>query len=61
MTGELVANEARSLGHRHVVYIPNKDDVTDYLSEILHKGDMVITMGAGDIWKIGEDLMERLQ
>jgi UDP-N-acetylmuramate--alanine ligase len=59
VTGELVAEAARSLGHRQVVYIPNKEDVTDYLSEILRKGDLVITMGAGDICKIAEDLVER--
>lgn len=60
VTGELVANEARSLGHRHVVYIPDFKEVTDYLGRNIQDGDMVITLGAGDVWKIGESLIERL-
>ena len=60
VSGEMVANEARSLGHRQVVYIPDMKNVTDYLEEIVRKGDMVITMGAGDIWKVGEELIERM-
>ena len=61
VTGELVANAARSLGHRQVIYIPDKEEVTDYLKRIVHKGDLVITMGAGDIFRIGEALIERLK
>ncbi len=61
VTGELVADAARSLGHRQVVYIPEKDNVTEYLKSIIRKGDMVITMGAGDIWKVGEALMEKMK
>ncbi len=60
VTGELVANEARSLGHRHVMYIPKKDDVLVYLEKNIQDGDLVITLGAGDIWKVGESLIERL-
>jgi UDP-N-acetylmuramate--alanine ligase len=61
VTGELVAEKARALGHRQVVYIPDKENVTDYLQRIIHKGDLVITMGAGDIWKVGEALIKRLK
>jgi UDP-N-acetylmuramate--alanine ligase len=61
VNGELVANSARSLGHRHVKYIPNKEDVVEYLKDRLHHGDMVITIGAGDIWKTGEELAKKLK
>jgi UDP-N-acetylmuramate-alanine ligase len=27
---------------------------------MLQSGDMVITLGAGDIWKVGPELLERL-
>ena len=33
-------------------------EIADYVSEKAHKGDMVITMGAGDIYKVGEMLRE---
>ena len=60
ITGELVANAARNYGHRQVVYLPNKDEVAEHLKTIVRKGDLVITMGAGDIWKAGEELIDRL-
>ncbi|MFH1942009.1 MAG: UDP-N-acetylmuramate--L-alanine ligase, partial [bacterium] len=61
VTGELVAEAARSLGHRQVVYLPDMEELTDYLRGIVRKGDLIITMGAGDIWRIGEALAERLK
>lgn len=61
VTGELVADAARSLGHRQVVYIPDKEEVPEYLQGVIQEGDLIITMGAGDIWKIGEALIERIQ
>ncbi len=60
VTGELVANAARNSGHRQVDYIPDKEDVVDYLKEIVRPGDLVITLGAGDIYKTGEALIDRL-
>jgi UDP-N-acetylmuramate-alanine ligase len=28
--------------------------------EVLRKGDLMITLGAGDVWKIGEQVVEKL-
>ncbi len=42
------------------VYLPTFVDIEQYLVEILEENDMVITMGAGDIWKIGKELLEKL-
>jgi UDP-N-acetylmuramate--alanine ligase len=61
ITGELVAESARSFGHRQVVYIPSKEEVPEYLKSIVREGDLVITMGAGDIWQVGESLMTMLK
>ena len=33
-------------------------EIAEYVSEKACKGDMVITMGAGDIYKVGEMLLE---
>lgn len=60
VTGELVASAARLLGHRQVVYIQEKGEVAEYLAKIVREGDMIITMGAGDIWKVGEEFIERM-
>ena len=57
VTGELIANAAKEFGHKQVHYVPEKKDVPDYLMTITRPGDMVITMGAGDIWKFGEEFI----
>lgn len=50
----------REYGHRDVTYIREKKDIVDYLLRIIDSGDMVITMGAGDIWQVADELVKRL-
>ncbi|PZD94231.1 UDP-N-acetylmuramate--L-alanine ligase [Paenibacillus sambharensis] len=42
-------------------YLPTKEEVLDYLAESVKPGDLVITMGAGDIWKVAVSLAEKLK
>ncbi|RTZ90122.1 MAG: UDP-N-acetylmuramate--L-alanine ligase [Deltaproteobacteria bacterium] len=48
-------------GHRDVTYIPDKSDIAPTLASIVQPGDMVITLGAGDVWKVGDELAEHLE
>ena len=43
----------------NVLYISNFDDIASYVRENSNYGDVVFTMGAGDVFKIGEDLTKR--
>lgn len=61
VTGELISNTAKKFGHKEVYYIPNKEDVPEFLNNIKKKDDIIITMGAGDIWKYGEMFIELLK
>jgi UDP-N-acetylmuramate--alanine ligase len=58
VTGELIANITKKYGHKNVHYIPDKNDVPNKLMEIKKAGDIIVTMGAGDIWKYGEKFVE---
>ncbi|MFH1312872.1 MAG: UDP-N-acetylmuramate--L-alanine ligase [Candidatus Eisenbacteria bacterium] len=60
VTAESVAKAALTSGHRHVVYMPDREAITEHLAGSLEPGDVVITLGAGDIWKTGDDTMRRL-
>ena len=40
------------------IYCPTLPDVTEQLRKIVRPGDVVITMGAGDIFRAGEALLE---
>ncbi len=42
---------------KDVMYIDNFDDMAEYVRSHAKKGDMVITMGAGDIYKVGDMLL----
>jgi UDP-N-acetylmuramate--alanine ligase len=60
VTGELISNAAKNFGHKNVVYIKDKNDVPQVLNVLKHAGDIIFTMGAGDIWKYGEKFVEML-
>ncbi len=42
-------------------YVPRLQDVTEHLVEELCDGDLVVTMGAGDVWKVADELAERVR
>ena len=41
------------------IYCPTLTDVTDTLAELAQPGDLILTVGAGDIYKAGEELLKR--
>ena len=57
VSGELIVNAAKRYGHKDVHYVPDKKGVPAALKEIVKSQDIVITMGAGDIWKCGEEFL----
>lgn len=61
VTGELIANAAKNYGHKNVYYEPDKTKIPELLKSIYKKDDIIITMGAGDIWKYGEKFVEYLK
>ncbi|HEX6982872.1 MAG TPA: UDP-N-acetylmuramate--L-alanine ligase [Balneolaceae bacterium] len=61
VTGKLVADVAKEYGHRQVHYIEDKAALPAQLKEIIKPGDVVITMGAGDIYKYGEQFVKTLK
>ncbi|MDH7516014.1 MAG: UDP-N-acetylmuramate--L-alanine ligase [Bacteroidota bacterium] len=58
VTGELIAEAARRHGHKHVRYVPDKAEVPALLMDIVQPGDLVITMGAGDIYRYGAEFID---
>ncbi|MGK7369121.1 MAG: glutamate ligase domain-containing protein, partial [Candidatus Halalkalibacterium sp. M3_1C_030] len=59
--GKLIADSAKEYGHRQVHYVEEKQDLPDKLKEIAQAGDVIITMGAGDIYRYGEKFVENLE
>lgn len=44
---------------KEVLFMKDFEKIAEYVSENAESGDMVITMGAGDIYKVGEMLLEK--
>jgi UDP-N-acetylmuramate--alanine ligase len=61
ISGKLIADTASDFGHQQVQYVPDKKDVPAALQAIVKPGDVIITMGAGDIYRYGEAYLSDLQ
>ena len=60
ITGKLVFNAARSTGHKNAHYIPDLKDLQTTLDGIIQENDMVITIGAGTIWRYAQSYFDHL-
>ncbi|HHS50566.1 MAG TPA: UDP-N-acetylmuramate--L-alanine ligase [candidate division Zixibacteria bacterium] len=61
VTAELVYRAAKDYGHREVYYVPDKAEIPERLLRIAQPGDLVISFGAGDIWKSTKAFFELLK
>lgn len=61
VSGEMIANVTKKLGHKNVHYVADKNEIPNKLMQLKKKDDIIITMGAGDIWKYGEKFVELLK
>jgi UDP-N-acetylmuramate--alanine ligase len=42
---------------REATYLPDFSDIVTHLRSVVAKGDLVVTLGAGNVWEIGRDLV----
>lgn len=57
ITGELVVNDARAFGHKEAYFIQDKKQLPEFLMKTTEPGDIVVTLGAGDISKYAEEFV----
>ncbi|HPD60868.1 MAG TPA: UDP-N-acetylmuramate--L-alanine ligase, partial [Thermodesulfobacteriota bacterium] len=48
-------------GHKSVVFFSTTEKIIVHLLKELKPSDVVLTLGAGDVWKVGSELLQRLQ
>ena len=60
VSGAQLAEALKQAGHRGVTFIEKKESLPDQVLPHLKPGDLVVTLGAGDIWKAGTGLLARL-
>jgi UDP-N-acetylmuramate--alanine ligase len=58
-TGEALCSAVGEHGHREARYLGKSAGAGGAVRVLLRPGDIFLTMGAGDVWKLGESLLPR--
>jgi UDP-N-acetylmuramate--alanine ligase len=61
VTGETLAKGIRDHGHKDVAFCGAREEALERLLSTVREGDLVVTLGAGNIVKVGEMFLEKLQ
>lgn len=51
----------KKAGREFALYRPDRDKLLNELATNLREGDIVMTLGAGDVWKVGEELLRMME
>jgi len=61
ITGELLARSLQKYGHNNVTYIPEIRDIPPFINKLAKCDDFIITLGAGDVWKVAYELSNKVK
>ncbi len=56
--GQSLCEGIHQHGHKDVVFHNGQDAAVSYLKKTLRKGDLLLTLGAGDVWQVGEKFLD---
>jgi len=58
---ENLTNGISGHGHKSCCFTGDAEATVEHLQAVLRPGDIVITLGAGNVWQVGEDLLKLLK
>ncbi|MBK7513881.1 MAG: UDP-N-acetylmuramate--L-alanine ligase [Chloracidobacterium sp.] len=61
ITGDILAENIKKFGHKNVTYIGDIDGAIERVLPNVQTGDLVITLGAGSVTRLSDDLVEALK
>jgi UDP-N-acetylmuramate--alanine ligase len=61
VSSECLLAAAKEHGQRHTLYVAEVNEMAERVVELVRDGDLVLTLGAGNIVKVGEKLLELLE
>ncbi len=61
VTGERLAEEIRKHSNPQTIFIKNTDEIAGKLTDLVKSGDIVVTMGAGNIDSVARELVQRMR
>ncbi|MFN0119520.1 MAG: UDP-N-acetylmuramate--L-alanine ligase [Blastocatellia bacterium] len=57
ISGESLAEQIERFGHRNVRYVGPVDGAAKALADVTQSGDLALTLGAGNVWRAGEEFL----
>jgi UDP-N-acetylmuramate--alanine ligase len=60
VTGQLLCEGIQAHGHKEVFFAGRIKDAVARLKKDLKSGDILLTLGAGDVWKVGEQVLKEM-
>ncbi|HEY9231713.1 MAG TPA: cyanophycin synthetase, partial [Blastocatellia bacterium] len=61
VNSRVLAEQTERFGHRHVEYVGPLSNAASRLKEIVQPYDLVLTLGAGNVYQAGEELLRILE
>jgi len=61
VTGAVLAQRIREFGHRCVEFTGAIERSADAVVANVREKDLVLTLGAGNVWQVGERVLEKLR
>ncbi len=61
VTGEMLANRITETGGQEALYVPSFAEAIEFAAGVAKPGDMILTLGAGNISQLGPQVLEALQ
>lgn len=61
ITAEVLTENIRKYGHKNASYIGDVESAAAKVTEYLQTGDLVITLGAGSVTRLSDEILERLR
>lgn len=61
ISSEVLAKRIRDTGFENLTYIPDKKEMIERIVSDLKNGDVIITLGAGDVYRMGEEMLNKLR
>ncbi|MCA9477119.1 MAG: UDP-N-acetylmuramate--L-alanine ligase, partial [Nitrospira sp.] len=60
ISGEMLAQAMKEAGHPSVHWVNGDPALAQKIREALQEGDVFLTLGAGDVWKTGKEILANL-
>ena len=61
VNSETLVERVRKAGYRDVIYEKDREGAIKSVIAAVKKGDIILTLGAGNVWKIGEEVLSKLR